>query len=97
MSHAEEAALVASHAASGRPLALSRILDEMALSEIRGEIALTLPVRVGPASHPMIAELVDGTSPDSDEILRCLSLAPLTPVRPLADLMPAFVHAIDEP
>ncbi|QUL79180.1 LuxR C-terminal-related transcriptional regulator [Brevibacterium sp. SMBL_HHYL_HB1] len=93
---AEEAALVAAHAASGRPLALSRILDEMALSEIRGEIALTLPVRVGPASHPMIAELVDGTSPDSEEILRCLSLAPLTPVRPLADRMPGFWEAIDE-
>src|SRR5699024_8216366 len=61
---AEEAAQVAAHAASGRPLAVSHILEEMAPSEMRGEIALSIPVRVGPASRPMIADYVEGLTPN---------------------------------
>ncbi|WP_166821314.1 LuxR C-terminal-related transcriptional regulator [Brevibacterium limosum] len=93
---AEEAAQIAAHAASGRPLAVSHILEEMAPSEMRGEIALTIPVRVGPVSRPMIADYVEGLTPDADALLRCLSLSPLTPLRPLARRMSGFWEAVDE-
>lgn len=93
---AEEAAQVAAHAASGRPLAVSHILEEMAPSEMRGEIALSIPVRVGPASRPMIAEYVEGLSDEAEGLLRCLSLSPLTPLRPLARRLPGFWEAVDE-
>ncbi|WP_413333174.1 helix-turn-helix transcriptional regulator [Brevibacterium sp. GP-SGM9] len=96
MKIAEEAAQIAAHAAAGRPLAVSHILEEMAPSEMRGEIALTIPVRVGPASRPMIADYVEGLTPDADALLRCLSLSPLTPLRPLARRMPGFWEAVDE-
>lgn len=93
---AEEAALVAAHAAFGRPLAISHILEEMAPSEVRGEIALSIPVRVGPVSRPMIAGYVEGLTPEAEALLSCLSLSPLTPLRPLARRMPGFWEAIDE-
>ena len=93
---AEEAAQVAAHAASGRPLAVSHILEEMAPSEMRGEIALSIPVRVGPASRPMIADYVEGLTPNAEALLRCLSLSPLTPLRPLVRRMPGFWEAVDE-
>ncbi|KAB1947150.1 helix-turn-helix transcriptional regulator [Brevibacterium linens] len=93
---AEEAAQVAAHAAAGRPLAVSHILEEMAPSEMRGEIALSIPVRVGPASRPMIADYVEGLSDGADALLRCLSLSPLTPLRPLARRLPGFWEAVDE-
>lgn len=93
---AEEAAQAAAHAASGRPLAVSHILDEMAPSEMRGEIALSIPVRVGQSSRPMITDYVEGLTPEADALLRCLSLSPLTPLRPLARRMPEFWEAVDE-
>lgn len=93
---AEEAALVAARAAAGRPSALRHIIEEMAPSEMRGEIALSLPVRVGSASRGMVAELVGELGDESEAILRSLSLAPLTPVRPLANRMPGFWEAVDE-
>lgn len=93
---AEEAALVAAQAASGRPLAISHILEEMAPSEMRGEIALSIPVRMGAISRPMIAEYVEGLSEEAEGLLRCLALAPLTPLRPLARRLPGFWEAVDE-
>lgn len=93
---AEEAALVAAYAASGRPLAISHILEEMAPSELRGEIALSIPVRMGAISRPMIAEYVEGLTAEAEVLLRCLALAPLTPLRPLASRMPRFWEAVDE-
>ena len=92
----EEAALIAAHSASGRPLAVSHILEEMAPSEVRGEIALSIPVRMRANSRPMIAEYVDGLTPEAEGLLGSLALAPLTPLRPLAARLPRFWEAVDE-
>lgn len=75
---AAESACLAARVASGRPHALRLILDEMPESQKEGRFALLVPVRTGSASVSMAREIIGDLDAEVEQILKMLSLAPLT-------------------
>jgi hypothetical protein len=77
----EDAAATAAHASGGSPLVLGSILALMTDRQRRGEAPFPRPVRVSDAAARSALDTVADSSPEVHELLRAVSLSPLTPLR----------------
>ena len=77
----EDAAATAAHASGGSPLVLGSILALMTDRQRRGEAPFPRPVRVSDAAARSALDTVADASPEVHELLRAVSLSPLTPLR----------------
>lgn len=92
---AESAELVA-RAGQGNPLAIQDLLENMTPRQRRGETALQRPLRTGAPVKSLLDDEFGTLDEGTREILKVLSLAPLTSYGPLRIRFPELWERLDD-
>ncbi|RBP66977.1 regulatory LuxR family protein [Brevibacterium sanguinis] len=93
---APESAELVARAGRGNPMIIRHLLEHLTPRQRRGDTALPRPLRTGAALHEKLAEEYGTFDAETTDILRILSLAPLTSARPLQVRFPDLWERLDD-